>query len=123
MRIFKNKWFAKFARQNGIEDSVMLDAVLRANMGLIDADLGGGLIKQRVARKSGGKSGGFRTLLFFRGGDRGFFVYGFAKNDKDNISSAELVALKKAAKQMLELSDLEMNAECEAGAWIELNHG
>ena len=123
MRVFINKWFSKFAQRHAIGGNVLLDAVRRAVSGLIDADLGGGVIKQRIARRNEGKSGGFRTMLFFKRGDRGFFVFGFAKNESDNISHEELVALKKAAARVLELSEKELNAECAAGAWIELTDG
>lgn len=66
MRVFKNEWFDKFALREKITDAVLCDAVARADSGLIDADLGGGLLKQRVARPGAGKSGGYRTLLYFR---------------------------------------------------------
>lgn len=123
MRVFKNKWFSKFARRHRIGDEALLEAVLLANQGLVDAELGGGVIKLRIGRRGEGKSGGFRNLLFFRKGHRGFFVYGFAKNERDNISGEELFALKNAADRILGLSDFELAAECEAGAWIELDHG
>lgn len=123
MRVFKNKWFTKFARRHRIGDEVLLEAVLLANKGLVDAELGGGVVKLRIGRKGEGKSGGYRNLLFFKKGHRGFFVYGFAKNERDNISIDELVALKTAASRILGLSDFELEAECEAGAWIELDHG
>jgi hypothetical protein len=123
MRVFKNKWFTKFARKQKIGDDVLLEAILRADLGLVDAELGGGLIKLRIGRLNEGKSGGFRTLLFFRKSHRGFFVYGFAKNERENISNEELAALKMAAGRILGLSNFELQAECEAGAWIELDHG
>lgn len=73
-RIYKNRWFAKFASREGISDAPLVAAIDQANRGLIDADLGGGLIKQRAARESGGKSGGYRTLVFFRHEERAIFV-------------------------------------------------
>ena len=69
------------------------------------ADLGGGVIKQRIARHGQGKSGGFRTLIVFRAGARAFFVHGFAKNEKDNIGKDELIALKKLASDLLGYDD------------------
>ena len=78
MRIYKNAWFAKFARKERIGNAALCDAVDRAERGLIDADLGGGLIKQRVARAGEGKSGGYRTLIFFRQAERAIFAFGFA---------------------------------------------
>jgi hypothetical protein len=94
-------WFAKFARKEKLGDVALCDAVNRAEQGLIDADLGGGLFKQRVARDGEGKSGGYRTLLFFRSGERAIFVSGFAKNDKANLTALELAELKKSAKEYL----------------------
>lgn len=85
MRIFKTRPFARFADHEGIEDADLCEAIRGAEQGLIDADLGGGVIKQRIARKGQGKSGGFRSIVVFRMGERAFFVYGFAKSDRDNI--------------------------------------
>jgi hypothetical protein len=81
MRIYKSAWFAKFARKEKIDDSALCDAIHRAEKGLIDADLGSGLLKQRVARGGAGKSGGYRTLIVFRSGERAIFAFGFAKSD------------------------------------------
>ncbi len=81
MRIFKNRPFERFARKARLEDEILRKAVADAERGLVDADLGGGVIKQRIARQGGGKSGGFRTIILFRLGERAFFVHGFAKNE------------------------------------------
>ena len=99
VRIFKNKSFARFARKARIADAALCEAVGNAERGLIDADLGGGVIKQRIARSGGGKSGGFRTIILFRAGARAFFVHGFAKNDQDNIRDDELAAFKMLAAE------------------------
>lgn len=111
MRIFKNKAFTRFARKAGIDDTSLCKAVKDAQRGLLDADLGGGVIKQRVARYGGGKSGGFRTLILFRIGSLAFFVHGFAKNEQANIDDDELVALRKLAAVML---DYDESALCRA---------
>ena len=105
MRIFKNKAFTRFARKSGIDDHSLCKAVRDAEQGLLDADLGGGVIKQRVARSGGGKSGGFRTLILFRIGTLAFFVHGYAKNERDNIDDDELAALRKLAAVMLNYDD------------------
>lgn len=110
MRIYKNAWFAKFARKEKIDDDALCDAIRRAEQGLIDADLGSGLLKQRVAREGAGKSGGYRTLIFFRSDERAIFVSGFAKNDKANLNALELVELKKAAKEYLAFSQHQIDA-------------
>ncbi len=85
MRIFKNKSFARFARKARLADADLCKAVWNAEQGLIDADLGGGVLKQRIARPGGGKSGGFRTIILFRAGTRAFFV---RKRCLKNISPA-----------------------------------
>jgi hypothetical protein len=84
VRIFKTKWLARFARQQRIEDRSLAEAIARASRGLADADPGGGVIKQRVARPGQGRSGGHRLLIAYREGERAVFLYGFAKNERDN---------------------------------------
>lgn len=94
MRVFKNTWFQRFARKERIADAALCDAVARAEKGQIDADLGGSVLKQRIARPGAGRSGGYRTVLLFRVGDRALFAYGFAKSDRDNIGDDELAAFR-----------------------------
>jgi hypothetical protein len=91
----------RFAKKAGIGDAMLCVAIRDAGRGLIAADLGGGVIKQRIARPGEGKSGGFRTLIVFRAGARAFFVHGFAKNERDNVGKDELVALKRLASELL----------------------
>ena len=124
MRVFKTKPFARFADHEGIEDTDLCDAVRRAEQGLIDADLGGGVIKQRLARKGQGKSGGFRSIVLFRSGERAFFVYGFAKSDRGNIRRDELKAFRKLADEMLAYDDKALKAAMKNGAITEIRcHG
>jgi hypothetical protein len=120
MRVFKNKALARFARKSRISDAALCKAVGDATRGLIDADLGGGVIKQRIAREGGGKSGGFRTIILFRVGARAFFVHGFAKNEKDNIEDNELAAFKLLATQMQAYSDAALAKALENGTLIEV---
>jgi hypothetical protein len=103
VRIFKTKEFARFARRERIDDARLCDAVERAGKGLIDADLGGGLIKQRIARPRQGRSGGYRTLMAFRPRDRTVFVYGFAKSERDNIDREELGYWQAIARSFLQM--------------------
>jgi len=98
MRIFKNKWFVRFARKERITDAKLTEAVRNAEKGLIDADYGGGVIKQRIARPGQGKSGGYRSIIIFRKGNMAFFVYGFAKNERDNIDESDERDFKDLAK-------------------------
>lgn len=102
MRVFGTKEFARFARKERIGSSQLCEAVRRAVSGLIDADLGGGVIKQRVARQGQGRSGGYRTIIAFRSGDRSVFMYGFAKNSKANLSDDELEVYRRLATVFFE---------------------
>ena len=120
MRIFKNAWFDKFARKERITDSMLCQAIMQAEKGLIDANLGGGLIKQRVARPGAGKSGGYRTLVLFRSTHRAVFAFGFSKSDRENISSEEEAVLKKAATLVLSLPDEAMSIEVASGRLREV---
>jgi hypothetical protein len=120
VRIFKNKPFTRFARPARITDVDLCEAVSDIEKGLIDADLGGGVIKQRIARKGGGKSGGFRVLMLLKPDKRAFFVHGFAKNDRDNIRDDELLALKRLAAELLNYDDAALEKATAAGVLIEV---
>jgi hypothetical protein len=120
LRIIITKSFRRFCRKVEIADAALVDAVEEIERGLIDADLGGGLLKKRIARAGGGKSGGFRVVLAFRSGDRTVFIYGFAKSERDNISSGERVDLKAAARVYLELTGQEITEALNAGALEEI---
>ena len=108
MRVFKSKWFAKFARKERITDAKLCDAASDAEFGIIDADYGGGVIKQRIARPNEGKSGGYRSIVLFRKGERAFFVYGFAKSEQDNIDKSDEADFKELAQVILNASDAEL---------------
>ena len=95
IEVFKTKWLVRFARRERLDDASLRDAIDRAERGIVDADLGGGLIKQRVARAGQGRSGGYRMLLAYRSGERAVFLYGFAKNERENIEDAELLTLRE----------------------------
>ena len=97
-----------------------MEAVERAEKGLIDADLGAGVIKQRLARQGQGKSGGFRVAIFFRSGDRTVFVHGFAKKDRANLSKQEEKQLKALSKIVLNLTEEELNTLVKAGKYVEV---
>jgi hypothetical protein len=120
LRIFKNKAFTRFAAKAGIDDAMLRDAISDIERGLISANLGGGLIKQRIARPRQGKSGGFRALIVFRAGARAFFVHGFAKSEKDNIDRIELAALKKLASELLAYDDKNTSRAVRSGTLIEV---
>ncbi len=120
MRIFKNKAFSRFARKADLDDEALCQAIDAAERGLVDADLGGGVIKQRIARRGQGKSGGFRVVILFKTGDRAFFVYGFAKNERDNIDDDELAAMRMLATEMLGYDGKAIETALAAGALSEV---
>ncbi len=121
MRIFKNAWFERFSRKEGISDAALVEAIERAEKGLIDADLGGGVLKQRVARLGQGKSKGYRTIILFRQGDRAVFAFGFAKSTKANLRADELEAFREAAVHVLALSDNQLADLVGNGQFTEVN--
>ena len=120
MRIFKNKPFARFARKARLTNAALCEAVDRASRGLIDADLGGGVIKQRIARHGGGRSGGFRTIVVFQVAERAFFVHGFAKNEQENIRDDELAAFKMLAAQLMAYDDTAIASAIANGTLTEV---
>jgi len=120
VRIFKTKWFSRYARRSGISDALLCDAVDRAKIGLVDADLGSGLLKQRVARPGGGKSGGFRTVFVYRQADRAVFVFGFAKSERDNLTTEEEREYKKLAGLVLSRTTEQLEMMVAQGAYLEI---
>lgn len=121
MRIFKNAWFVRFARKQKIADAALREAVERAEKGSIDADLGGGVLKQRIGRPGQGRSGGYRTIILYRRRERAFFIYGFAKNDRGNIDRDEEEAFRKAAKHVLALSEAHLAGLVGRGQFVEVD--
>ena len=120
VRIFESRWFQRFARKEGIEDAALREAVARAEKGQIDADLGGEVIKQRVARPGQGKSKGYRTIILFRRGARAFFVYGFAKSQRANVNEDEEDQFKEAAKHVLGLTEKQLAELLKRGGFVEV---
>ena len=120
VRVFKSRWFQRFARGEAISDIALREAVARAEEGQVDADLGGEVIKQRIARPGQGKSKGYRTVIFFRRGVRAFFVYGFAKSQRANIDDDEQQQLKEAAKLVLALTEAQLAARLKRGDFVEV---
>ena len=121
MRIFKTKWFARYVRQERISDHGLRDAIERAESGLVDADLGGGVIKQRVARTGQGRSGGYRMLIAYRFGNRAVFMYGIAKNDRGNIDEDELATLREIGAGWLAAQPEQLDHAIQEGILEELN--
>ena len=122
MRIFKNRMFTRWAAKEGLNDEILQIAVREIENGLIDADLGGYVLKKRVRLAGRGKRGAARTLLAYRFKDRAFFVYGFAKNSKSTVKDGELKALKMLAAQLLSYSDRELDKAVSNRILTEVNY-
>jgi hypothetical protein len=121
MRVFKSKWFQKWATGEGLVDEALMTAVEEIEHGLIDARLGGHVVKKRVALPGRGKRGGSRTLVVYQQADKAFFVYGFAKNERANISEKELKALKLLATELLSYTKPSLTKAIKAGELIEVH--
>jgi len=111
-----------FARKAGLNDSLLETAVLKIQSGLLEADLGGGIVKKRVALPGRGKRGSTRTLLATNLNDRWFFVFGFEKNERENISGNELATLKKLAKDLLGTTAKQITAAVGEGSLVEVEY-
>jgi hypothetical protein len=107
-------------QEGRIADAVLCEAVARAERGQVDADLGGGVIKQRIARPGQGKSKGYRTIMVLRRGAKAFFVYGFAKSQRANIDDAEKEQFKEAAQHLLALTEKQLAELLKRGDFTEL---
>jgi len=105
MRVFKTKVFNRWAKREGLADQSLCEAVSEMLQGLVDARLGGGVVKKRVARAGEGKRGSYRTILATNLRDRWFFMFGFAKNERDNIRDDELKMLRQLAAALLRMDD------------------
>lgn len=120
MEIYKTRWFDRWARKQGLSPSSLCSAVHEMAAGLYDADLGGGLVKKRIARPGQGKSGGFRTLIATNKDTRWVFVFGFPKNERSNIDKDEAEALKKLASNLLSLTPKDLEKAKRAEELIEV---
>ena len=120
MRVFQTKVFARFARKERVNDRDLIEAIERAEQGLIDAALGGGLIKQRVARPGAGRSGGYRVVIALRTKDRAIFIHGSAKNDQANVGTKELEVLQEIARAFLSASPEMLDNAVSDGKLFEI---
>ncbi len=121
-RSFKTRYFSRWMRKTGLTDSALCSAVAEMAEGLIDADLGGGIVKKRVGLAGRGKRGGARTLVATNKGTRWFFLYGFEKNDRANITDDELEALKEIAEQLLARTGKQLDEAVHDGSLQEICH-
>lgn len=121
LSVYKTKPFDRFARKARLSDSDLWKAAELANQGLIDADLGGGVIKQRIARAGEGKSGGSRTIIAFRKNDRAIYVFGFEKKDQANIDRSDLEVFRELAQLLLNYSHAELEKHLTIGALFNIH--
>jgi len=121
LRVFKTKAFARFARKEDLGDKALAKTMADIERGLIDADIGGGLIKQQVARTGEGKRGGFRVLLAYHREQRAVFLFGFAKSDQANISPDDERDLKDYGAMLLALKDKDIPLMMKGGELQEIN--
>jgi len=120
VRVFKSAWFCRFCRAHGISDESLLEAVRRADTGQVDVRLGGGVIKQRIARPRQGRSRSYRAIVVFREGYRAFFVYGYAKSDRDNLREDEKAQFRKMADSLFALTDDQLGRLVEGEGFREV---
>ena len=119
-RILKTRTFNRWLRKTLLTDAALLKAIDEMEQGLVDADLGGNLYKKRVALPGRGKSGSTRTLIATNRQDRWFFMFGFEKNDKENITQAELAYLQEVAQIFLGYSSDELQLAIAKGEFLEV---
>jgi len=120
MRVFLSKVFKRWQRRNRVPEDSLLKSVEEMEQGLIDVVLGGNLVKKRVARAGGGKSGGYRTIIAYVEGEKSFFLTGFAKNEKDNVSDEELKVLQEIGAALLSYDDVKLEYLLERGSLFEI---
>nr|MCH9769421.1 type II toxin-antitoxin system RelE/ParE family toxin [Gammaproteobacteria bacterium] len=89
MRIFKARFFAKWARKERLSDNLLWRAVCEMEQGLVDADLGGHVYKKRIALQGRGKRGGARSIIAYQVAEKAFFIFGYSKNEKVSMSAEE----------------------------------
>ncbi len=123
IRIFKTKKFQRWARKEKVTDTQLKDVIGEIEEGLIDADLGCGLIKKRVAKSGQGKRGGYRTILAFRHQDRAIFLFGFAKNERANLDETEKDVYKNLATDLLSAPTQQLVKMVKTGLLIEVKYG
>ena len=121
-RVFKTRHFGRWLRKSGLSDRALCQAVVEMLAGLIDAELGGGVVKKRIALPGRGKRGGARTLVATNRGRRWFFVFGFEKNERANVSDEQLEALQDLAADLLARTPAQLDAAVADGTLQEICH-
>lgn len=122
-RVFRTRTFTRWMHKAGLADDSLVQAVSEMAQGLVDADLGGNVVKKRVALPGRGKRGGVRTIVATNLGDRWFFLYGFGKNERANIDRDELKFFQEVAKDLLGFDEGQIAKALSAGEIVEVLHG
>jgi hypothetical protein len=122
-RIFKTRTVARWMQKRALSNDALVRAVIEMAQGLVDADLGGCVVKKRIALPGRGKSGGVRTIVATNRGDRWFFMYGFEKNERANIDKDELKFFQEVAKELLRFTEPQLTAALIAGEIMEVCNG
>ncbi|MBI2253429.1 MAG: type II toxin-antitoxin system RelE/ParE family toxin [Proteobacteria bacterium] len=120
LRVLKSRTFARWAEKEGLSDAALCQSAHEVRRGLIDARLRGSLLKKRIGRRRGGKRDGFRTIIAYREGERLFFIYGFAKSERGNITQTERAALMALGEQYTGFDDPALERAIAAGALLEI---
>ena len=123
LRVFRTRTFARWMKKSGLTDEALRVAAVEMSRGLIDADLGGYVVKKRVALPGQGKRGGARAIVASRMAGRWFFLYGFSKNERSSIDTDELRALQEVAKELVGFDDRQLAAALAAGELMEIGGG
>jgi hypothetical protein len=122
-RVFRTRTFTRWMAKSGLTDEALWEAVAEMSQGLVDADLGGHVVKKRVALAGQGKRGGARTIVATKLAERWFFLYGFGKNERANIDQDELKVFREMAKELLGFDDRQLATALMAGEIVEVCHG
>ncbi len=120
MKAYLPKSFQREAKSEGVSDEDCQEAIQRAESGLIDADLGGGLIKQRIPRGNQGAARGSRAVVFYKRGKVAVFLHIFPKSRKANLTKSELAMYLRAAQEFEKLRQTDFSALGATKGWREL---
>ena len=122
VRILLELEFADWATDNDVTDSMLLKTAEEIETGLVDARLGGFLVKKRMAAPGRGKRGGYRVILAHRQADRLIFLYGYAKNQREDITKVEMIALQKFAEVFMQVDSSKLNEMIAKSTILEIRH-
>ncbi|MCH9643263.1 MAG: type II toxin-antitoxin system RelE/ParE family toxin [Gammaproteobacteria bacterium] len=120
MRIFKTRYFNRWAKAEGLLDERLVFAVSELSSGLYEGDLGSACYKKRIGIMGRGKRGGVRVIIAYEFDNKSFFIYGYAKNVRTNINEKEKIQFRKLSKTFLSLGETKINKLLKLGELIEV---